>query len=59
MIGFLSPLVFIFTVLVAKLVIVVYNFVCKRLYDQKIDALMAKKQALEVELAKITGKKKN
>ena len=59
MIAILSPIVFIITVLVAKIFVLIYNYVCKRSYDKKIENLTVKKEALERELAKISGKKKD
>ncbi len=59
MIGLLSPIIFVITVLIAKVFVFIYNFVCKRNYDNKIASLTAKKETLERELAKITGKKKD
>lgn len=59
MIGLLTPIVFMFTVGVAKIFIFVYNWICKTLYDRKMEALLARKQTLERELAQIQGKKNN
>jgi len=58
MIAILSPVVFIITVLIAKLFVLLYNYVCKRNYDKKIASLTIRKEALERELAQISGKKK-
>ena len=55
----LFPLVFVITVVIAKVIVLMYNYICLYVYNEKIKKLITKKDALQRELDEINDKKIN